>query len=62
MGQLSVAGNKLSAVLTSLAGVDKLSKKLEMDEECFVPEGLGYTIEPFEEEEKVCLIFLLNHF
>ena len=62
MGQLSVAGNKLSAVLTSLAGVDKLSKKLEMDEECFVPEGLGYTIELFEEEEKVCLIFHLNHF
>ena len=62
MGQLSVAENKLSAVLTRLAAVDKSSKKLEMDEKSFVPEGLGYTIELFEEEEKVCLIFLLYCF
>ena len=53
MEQLSVAEEKLAAVMTRLLGVDIFNKKLEMDEERFVPEGLGYKTDLFEEEEKV---------
>ena len=60
MEQLSVAEEKLAAVMTRLLGVDIFNKKLEMDEERFVPEGLGYKTDLFEEEEKVGWdIFLL---
>ena len=53
MEQLSVAEDKLSKVMARLLGVDVFAKKLEMDEERFVPEGLGYKTDLFEEEEKV---------
>ena len=53
MEQLSVAEDKLAKVMTRLLGVDIFNKKLEMDEERFVPEGLGYKTDLFEEEEKV---------
>ena len=53
MEQRSVAEEKLAAVMTRLLGVDIFNKKLEMDEERFVPEGLGYKTDLFEEEEKV---------
>ena len=53
MEQLSVAEGKLGSVMTRLLGVDIFNKKLEMDEERFVPEGLGYKTDLFEEEEKV---------
>ena len=39
--------------MSRLLGVDVFAKKLEMDEERFVPEGLGYKTDLFEEEEKV---------
>ena len=55
MEQLSVAEDKLSKVMARLLGVDVFAKKLEMDEERFVPEGLGYKTDLFEEEEKVSL-------
>ena len=55
MEQLSVAEDKLSKVMAKLLGVDVFAKKLEMDEERFVPEGLGYKTDLFEEEEKVSL-------
>ena len=57
MEQLSVAEDKLAAVMTRLLGVDIFNKKLEMDEERFVPEGLGYKTDLFEEEEKVRILF-----
>ena len=53
MEQLSVAEDKLSKVMARLLGVDVFAKKLEMDEDRFVPEGLGYKTDLFEEEEKV---------
>ena len=53
MEQLSVAEDKLSKVMARLLGVDVFAKKMEMDEERFVPEGLGYKTDLFEEEEKV---------
>ena len=53
MEQLSVAEGKLANVMSRLLGVDVFAKKLEMDEERFVPEGLGYKTDLFEEEEKV---------
>ena len=53
MEQLSVAEDKLSKVMARLLGVDIFAKKMEMDEERFVPEGLGYKTDLFEEEEKV---------
>ena len=53
MEQLSVAEEKLARVMSRLLGVDVFAKKLEMDEERFVPEGLGYKTDLFEEEEKV---------
>ena len=59
MEQLSVAEGKLSNVMSRLLGVDVFSKKLEMDEERFVPEGLGYKTDLFEEEEKVNRFILL---
>ena len=59
MEQLSVAEDKLSKVMARLLGVDVFAKKLEMDEERFVPEGLGYKTDLFEEEEKVS--FQCNH-
>ena len=55
MEQLSVAEDKLSKVMARLLGVDVFAKKLEMDEDRFVPEGLGYKTDLFEEEEKVSL-------
>ena len=63
MEQLSVAEDKLSKVMARLLGVDVFAKKMEMDEERFVPEGLGYKTDLFEEEEKVraarkCLRFM----
>ena len=56
MEQLSVAEDKLSKVMARLLGVDIFAKKMEMDEERFVPEGLGYKTDLFEEEEKVRLL------
>ena len=56
MEQLSVAEDKLAQVMNRLLGVDIFNKKLEMDEERFVPEGLGYKTDLFEEEEKVIII------
>ena len=53
MEQLSVAEEKLAKVMGRLLGVDVFAKKLEMDEDRFVPEGLGYKTDLFEEEEKV---------
>ena len=53
MEQLSVAEDKLGEVMARLLGIDVFAKKLEMDEESFVPEGLGYKTDLFEEEEKV---------
>ena len=53
MEQLSVAEEKLAKVMGRLLGVDVFTKKLEMDEERFVPEGLGYKTDLFEEEEMV---------
>ena len=53
MEQLSVAEDKLGKVMARLLGIDVFAKKLEMDEERFVPEGLGYKTDLFEEEEKV---------
>ena len=63
MEQLSVAEEKLARVMSRLLGVDVFAKKLEMDEERFVPEGLGYKTDLFEEEEKVNpnnIVFLFN--
>ena len=57
MEQLSVAESKLANVMSRLFGVDVFAKKLEMDEERFVPEGLGYKTDLFEEEEKVKAVF-----
>ena len=59
MEQLSVAEGKLANVMSRLLGVDVFAKKLEMDEERFVPEGLGYKTDLFEEEEKVNRFVLL---
>lgn len=59
MEQLSVAEGKLANVMSRLLGVDVFAKKLEMDEERFVPEGLGYKTDLFEEEEKVRRFILL---
>ena len=59
MEQLSVAEDKLAAVMIRLLGVDIFNKKMEMDEERFVPEGLGYKTDLFEEEEKVSFPFIL---
>ena len=50
-----MAEDKLSKVMARLLGVDVFAKKLEMDEDRFVPEGLGYKTDLFEEEEKVSL-------
>ena len=62
MEQLSVAEGKLANVMSRLLGVDVFAKKLEMDEERFVPEGLGYKTDLFEEEEKVNLaLFHSSH-
>ena len=52
-----MAEDKLAKVMARLLGVDVFSKKLEMDEERFVPEGLGYKTDLFEEEEKVMFNF-----
>ena len=41
--------------MNKLLGVDVFAKKLEMDEERFVPEGLGYKTDLFEEDDKVCI-------
>ena len=52
MEQLSVAEGRLGLVMTRLLGVDIFNKKLEMDEERFVPEGLGYKTDLFEEDKE----------
>ena len=46
--------------MSRLLGVDVFAKKLEMDEERFVPEGLGYKTDLFEEEEKVSRLWWLQ--
>ena len=61
MEQLSVAEEKLSKVMNKLLGVDVFAKKLEMDEERFVPEGLGYKTDLFEEDDKVCIAMTHLH-
>ena len=62
MEQLSVAEGKLANVMSRLLGVDVFAKKLEMDEERFVPEGLGYKTDLFEEEEKVNRFIRSSHY
>ena len=61
MEQLSVAEEKLSKVMNKLLGVDVFAKKLEMDEERFVPEGLGYKTDLFEEDDKVSIAMTQLH-
>ena len=56
-----MAEEKLSKVMNKLLGVDVFAKKLEMDEERFVPEGLGYKTDLFEEDDKVCIAMTHLH-